>query len=314
MKHFSNGNVFTQGWYPAMRLHALHRGTAKTIDFLGRPITFFRTPDGIPHALDARCPHLGADLGLGSVSGEGVRCWFHGWTFDGEGRCTSRPSVSAVAYPVQQRYGFLWLFNGPVALFPLPLCDGHALRLPAQIIRSHPHLVAGNGFDTSHFASMHEILFLDQPQLEQPDRFHTRLVMRIRFEGRGLAARLLRAAGGADVKAAFTTHGANLATIEAAIGRTPVRVLFSHTPLADGSSRSQTIVFPQTVTATPLVIATVIRIVAGDRRLLDRLDFQPNLTENDWAFAAFMRQVEEMPLFPGRETRSAEWRGELVGR
>ena len=296
MTSFANHDIYTQGWYPAMRTSRLRRGTATTVEMLGRRITLFRSPAGQPHALDAHCPHLGADLGQGNVSNEGIVCWFHGWTFDGNGQCTSRRSVRAVAYPVMERYGWVWLFNGPAALFPLPDIAGLAIRLPEQTIRAHPHVIAGNGLDTAHFPTLHRIVFLEPPSIEQPDRFHTRLAMRVRFDRHGLGDRILRAAGGDDVTAEFVTHGANIATIEAMLGRTPIRVLFSHTPLPDGSSRSRTIVFPASVAAIPLVVATVIRIVSGDRRLLDRLAFQPNLTESDWAFAAYMRQVEQMPV------------------
>lgn len=297
MTNFANPAVFTQGWYPAMRATELREGRALTRELLGRKMTFFRT-SGRAYALDARCPHMGADLGLGDVSGEGVRCAFHGWVFDGNGLCAAHPAVRAVSYPVEERYGFLWIFNGPSALFALPQISGRAVRLPSQTMNAHPHVIAGNGFDTAHFSRLHDIVFHDQPRLEQIDRFHTSLQMRLRFNRRTVADAVLRSIGGADVTATFMTHGANLATIDGSVGRTAVRVLFSHTPLPDGRSRSRTTVFIESAVSLPLVLMTLVRIVSGDRHLLDHVDFQPNLAESDWAFAAFMRQVEAMPLFP----------------
>lgn len=53
----------------------------------------FRTPEGKVHIMDAYCPHLGANMGLGGVvRGDCLECPFHGWQFDGNsGKCTSVP-------------------------------------------------------------------------------------------------------------------------------------------------------------------------------------------------------------------------------
>ncbi len=49
--------------------------------------------------VDAYCPHLGANLGVGGrVIGNCIECPFHGWQFDGEtGKCTSIPYASKVS-------------------------------------------------------------------------------------------------------------------------------------------------------------------------------------------------------------------------
>jgi 3-ketosteroid 9alpha-monooxygenase subunit A len=50
--------------------------------------------------VDAYCPHMGAHLGYGirdqaghgsAVVGESIVCPFHGWAYDGEGKCTNIP-------------------------------------------------------------------------------------------------------------------------------------------------------------------------------------------------------------------------------
>ena len=48
--------------------------------------------------VDAYCPHLGANLGVGGrVHGNCIECPFHGWQFDGEtGQCTSIPYADKV--------------------------------------------------------------------------------------------------------------------------------------------------------------------------------------------------------------------------
>ena len=48
--------------------------------------------------VDAYCPHLGANLGVGGrVQGNCIECPFHGWQFDGEtGQCVNIPYAEKV--------------------------------------------------------------------------------------------------------------------------------------------------------------------------------------------------------------------------
>ena len=59
----------------------------------------FRDDNGVPHVLDAYCPHLGADLGAGGqVVGECLQCPFHGWEFRGsDGQCVKIPYANKSA-------------------------------------------------------------------------------------------------------------------------------------------------------------------------------------------------------------------------
>ena len=286
--NFNNPDVQVQSWYAAMQSRELPRFRAKTLDVLGRKIVFFRGNDYRVRALDARCPHLGADLGMGTVDHNAVRCAFHGWTFDGDGICVGHKET-AFAYPVEERYGAIWFFNGAKPSFELPRFELPVVKaLKPQIVRSHPHLVACNGLDVDHFQTLHSITMLDKPLLDQPDAFRTRLRMRIAFSV------------WKNVSATFTTHGGNLSTIDAQLGRMPLGVLFSHRPFLGRSSVSRTSVFVRSRLHLPAALFAVAKIVMGDRQLLDRIDFRDNLQSSDWALSAFVRQVNEMNVFDGR--------------
>ena len=64
--------------------------------------------------------HRGGDLAYGSVCDSGIRCPYHGWTFDGNtGKCTGIPALAdktkfppnapAVrAYPTIERFAHVW--------------------------------------------------------------------------------------------------------------------------------------------------------------------------------------------------------------
>jgi len=89
-----------------------------------------------------RCPHRLVPLSEGRVNETGeLECGYHGWTFTGEGKCTSIPQIEqgtgletalksprscVAAYPTKEAQGMLWVYptsmdNAPATLPDLPL-------------------------------------------------------------------------------------------------------------------------------------------------------------------------------------------------
>src|SRR5881296_3813596 len=88
----------------------------------GRPIVIYRDRDGVPAALADRCPHRGTPLSLGRVTGAGIQCGYHGWTFDCEGRCRVVPGLigepesrgrACEAFAVVEQDGYIWVARAP---------------------------------------------------------------------------------------------------------------------------------------------------------------------------------------------------------
>jgi phenylpropionate dioxygenase-like ring-hydroxylating dioxygenase large terminal subunit len=111
-------------WYLFGAARELCRGPVSR-DMLGRRLVAFRTASSRLCVMDARCAHLGADLGRGCVSGEVIRCPFHHWEYglDGERvRVPGDPEMPSGArqavYPAVERHGFIFFFNGRQPLFP----------------------------------------------------------------------------------------------------------------------------------------------------------------------------------------------------
>ena len=85
---------FPDGWYAVGTSSALSRGALEPVRYFGRELVLFRGEDGAARLFDAHCPHLGAHLGVGGcVVGPGLRCPFHGWRYDGEGRLVEVPGL-----------------------------------------------------------------------------------------------------------------------------------------------------------------------------------------------------------------------------
>ena len=82
----------------------------------------FRDQQGRYGMLDRDCPHRGADLAFGRLEDGGLRCAFHGWLFDVEGKCLQTPAEPTTsrmcenlrqgAYPVAAKNGILFGFIG----------------------------------------------------------------------------------------------------------------------------------------------------------------------------------------------------------
>src|SRR5258708_3602351 len=122
--------VFPASWYLFERGSAVsEKPLSKRM--LGRQLVAFRTRSGKLVVLDARCSHMGADLGCGKVVGESIQCPFHSWKYGVDGVCNHIPDAKEIprfarqtSYPVVEPHGFIFFFNGPEPLFPLPFFFG----------------------------------------------------------------------------------------------------------------------------------------------------------------------------------------------
>src|ERR1051325_5432523 len=113
-------------WYMFCAAHELgQKPLAKTA--LGREMVAFRTASNQVGVMLARCAHMGANLAIGEVVGERLRCLFHHWEFDIHGQCQHIPLAAEIpafarqqAFPTVERHGGVFFFNGTAPTFPLP--------------------------------------------------------------------------------------------------------------------------------------------------------------------------------------------------
>ena len=59
---FGNWDIVAKGWYIACRSDQLPRGGLEAVEIRQQRLVVFRAEDGVTHALDAFCPHMGTDL------------------------------------------------------------------------------------------------------------------------------------------------------------------------------------------------------------------------------------------------------------
>jgi phenylpropionate dioxygenase-like ring-hydroxylating dioxygenase large terminal subunit len=110
-------------WYPLSRSKYLKAGKMLKTSFAGDPIVLARTKNGKIFALEDRCAHRQVPLSDGVIRGEFLHCGYHGWTFDGCGKCVGVPYLGAQdalpkgvrSYPCREAYGFIFIFPGDPA-------------------------------------------------------------------------------------------------------------------------------------------------------------------------------------------------------
>jgi nitrite reductase/ring-hydroxylating ferredoxin subunit len=213
-------------------------------DLLGRRLVAFRTASGTVAILDARCSHLHADLGNGSVVGEAIQCPYHHWRYSSDGHCVHIPANVAIpafarqrSYPAVERHGLVFFFNGPNALYPLPF---FADADPKDFIRARPFgmtlqcpwwLVGANACDLQHFLGSHDRRLAGEPTVETPNPFSRRASAPFAVVGSSWRDRLTSWFGGDRVELAITDWCGTMMFVTATFRRTRSYGLLTSIPL-----------------------------------------------------------------------------------
>jgi len=114
------GRYLRRYWTPVAEIVDVAPGRGKTIEIMNERFTLYRGASGTPHLLAHLCAHRGTGLGTGEVEGECIRCFYHGWLYDGNGQCVEQPAedesfaekVRVRAYPTREYLGLVWSYLG----------------------------------------------------------------------------------------------------------------------------------------------------------------------------------------------------------
>src|SRR6188768_1421255 len=205
----------TRFWYVACQSADLgERPLARSV--LGVPLVLFRGQDGKAAALLDRCPHRNVPLSLGRVvAGGRLECAYHGWQFEGGGRCAHIPGLlgseskerRSPAAAVREQDGLVWVYpeldvQPEGEPFPLPVAGPEYARVVRVVdTQSTLHAAIENALDVPHTAFLHRGLFRGGKQSEisatvrrSADR------VEVQYDGEprpsGVAGRVLSPGGG----------------------------------------------------------------------------------------------------------------------
>lgn len=118
------GELMRQYWHPVLFPYEVEPdGPPLRVRLLGEDLIAFRDTDGRVGLLANSCSHRGASLFFGRNEECGLRCVYHGWKYDVDGRCVDMPNEPAesnfkdrihhTAYPCVERGGIVWVYMGP---------------------------------------------------------------------------------------------------------------------------------------------------------------------------------------------------------
>ncbi len=106
------------------------------LKILGEELVLFRDLSGTLGLVHKRCPHRRASLEYGKCEKHGIRCCYHGWHFDTDGKLLDAPGqpenlidrlklqIKLGAYPVVEYKGLIFSYMGPIAEIPeFPVFD-----------------------------------------------------------------------------------------------------------------------------------------------------------------------------------------------
>jgi phthalate 4,5-dioxygenase oxygenase subunit len=167
------GSTLRRYWMPALLAWELPEPDCPPVRvrLLGEDLVAFRDTGGRIGLLEEYCPHRRVSLFLGRNEECGLRCVYHGWKFDVDGRCVDmmneppelnfKNKVRAIAYPTVEVGGIIWAYMGPPELQP-PLPTFAWTQAPethrhvTKVIQECNWLQAlEGGIDTSHAQILH---------------------------------------------------------------------------------------------------------------------------------------------------------------
>lgn len=176
------GEFMRRYWQPAALVDELPADRPiRPVRLLGEDLVLFRDEDGNYGLIDRHCAHRGADLSYGRLECGGLRCTFHGWLFDANGKCLEQPpepigsryfqKVEQTSYPCLERNGIIFAYMGPGR--PPALPDFDCFIAPESHTFAFKGFIDCNwlqvlevGIDPSHASFLHRF-FEDEDPADQ---------------------------------------------------------------------------------------------------------------------------------------------------
>ena len=168
--------MLINNWYVAASSEAISADKPFGVRMLGVDFVLFRNEQERVICLSGVCCHRGGALADGKIVDGCVACPYHGWQFDGTGRCVKVPAFENPkqapkraridSYPTEEKYGWVWAFLGDLDeserpaipdLFP-EYHDRDSWRLVPYTLEADVNWVRmeENSLDTIHTSFVHK--------------------------------------------------------------------------------------------------------------------------------------------------------------
>lgn len=116
------GETLRKYWLPVGFSHEHKSDAPRLVRWLGEDLILFRDESGRVGLIEPMCAHRGTSLEYGWIEAGGLRCCYHGWVYDVDGRCIEQPGeppgsdfknkIKLKSYPVRELGGMIWAYLG----------------------------------------------------------------------------------------------------------------------------------------------------------------------------------------------------------
>jgi len=167
------GELLRRYWHPVAATSQLATHGTRPVRLLGENLVLYRDRQGKLGLVGERCPHRRAGMVFGIPEQDGLRCAYHGWMFNADGKCIEQPyeqtedpgstfkdRVTITAYPVEELAGLIFAYLGPQPAPLLPRWDVFAMPgvmrdIGATIIPCNWLQCMENSLDPVHVEWLH---------------------------------------------------------------------------------------------------------------------------------------------------------------
>ncbi len=299
------GQEHHETWYAVALSSEVETGRVIGREFLNGRIAVYRRRSGAPVVLTARCPHMGADLSLGQVVGDDLRCNYHHFCFGPKGDCTAVPSKEPIpraakvfSYPCAESLGLVWAWNGETPRFEPPgVRDFEPSQLlvrarRAELFSVAPWISVGNSFDFLHLRHVHGLAFdFDPAKIRWSDDHRVEYEIEFRSPELGRFEQRIRVTGPSAVSYVTVAESTTIG-------------LFASTPVGSVAQSYAVAAVPMDSDASSEELegrlaqqeALMDVLLADDARTLSGIRFKVGtLLKEDRAMARFLRWVHAFP-------------------
>ena len=167
------GEWFRRFWQP-VALSAELKDLPVAIRILDEDLVVFRDRSGQVGLLELHCSHRGTSLEFAQIEERGIRCCYHAWLYDVDGKLLETPGEPAEstlkdrlyhgAYPTLEHQGLVFAYMGPPDKRPaFPVYDTYdmpgyrQMLAPPQIRPANWLQIRENVMDPVHLRFLHQI-------------------------------------------------------------------------------------------------------------------------------------------------------------
>ncbi|MDB9374914.1 aromatic ring-hydroxylating dioxygenase subunit alpha [Nodularia sphaerocarpa] len=259
-------------WY-ACEFSSAVTNKPKQVLMFNQRFVLYRNSQGQIVALNDQCSHRGAALSLGWIEKDCLRCPYHGWKFQADGECIEIPSnapgisipkkARVAHYPVQEKYGFIWLFYGDLPEAerpPLPTFPEYMVSTMRPVYddsidnANYARLMEAN-LDFTHVIAVHKKSFgqripIDTTIKYQVDKYDWGAVAKVNYESLGNSKSFLNflLGGRPELKTKLTLYLPNVTLAEISVGRgnrfdIKFGILVAHLPIDENRTRVKRVLY-----------------------------------------------------------------------